>query len=248
MPDNRKQMQITYAQLRDYILNNAENGIYHHTYGMEETLIGSLGKPDFPPESMADNFSRSTMGILSHNPRKQAEYTAVAAAVLASRYAIEAGADTTEAYCLGDLYMQRISEFKQEEEYWEMLPGMMASFQELIAIGQRRKDQNYHIQKVKNYISQNSSCPITVKMLADYAQLTPNYLSAVFKQSEGISVMEYVRQARIAAAEQMLRFSDRSICEIAAYLCFSSTSHFSACFKKYTGMRPSEYRRRNHSW
>ena len=45
-------------------------------------------------------------------------------------------------------------------------------------------------------------------------------------------------------ARRLLDYTDKSLTSISSYLGFSSPSHFSRVFKKYTGMLPSEYRGR----
>ncbi|MCB5388116.1 helix-turn-helix domain-containing protein [Blautia glucerasea] len=40
----------------------------------------------------------------------------------------------------------------------------------------------------------------------------------------------------------MLRYSDKSLSAISTHLGFSSQSHFSRVFKKYTAKNPSNYR------
>lgn len=44
-------------------------------------------------------------------------------------------------------------------------------------------------------------------------------------------------------AKGLLRYTDKSITAISDYLGFSSQSHFSHVFKKYSGNLPNEYRK-----
>ena len=50
------------------------------------------------------------------------------------------------------------------------------------------------------------------------------------------------REQKIEKATHLLRYSDQSIVDIAAYLSFSSQSHFIQIFEGYTGLTPKKYR------
>ena len=47
-------------------------------------------------------------------------------------------------------------------------------------------------------------------------------------------------------AKRLLRYTDKPITSISAYLGFSSQSHFSRVFKKYANCLPNEYRKRHN--
>lgn len=51
-------------------------------------------------------------------------------------------------------------------------------------------------------------------------------------------------QEKTEEAKRLLRYSDKSLTAIGAYLGFSSPGHFSRVFKKYAGVSPREYRER----
>ena len=80
--------------------------------------------------------------------------------------------------------------------------------------------------------------------------LTPAYLSALFKKQVGVTISAYIRTLRIDAAKNMLRYSDYTPIEIGNYLCFSSHSYFIRIFRQETGMTPKVYQQKyfSRSW
>lgn len=64
------------------------------------------------------------------------------------------------------------------------------------------------------------------------------------KQLVGVTPIEFLRQVRIQRAMQLMTLSRKSVSEIAYAVGFSDPKYFSKCFKKETGMSPSEYRER----
>ena len=57
----------------------------------------------------------------------------------------------------------------------------------------------------------------------------------------GVTPIEFLRQVRIQRAMQLMSLSKKTVSEIAYAVGFSDPKYFSKCFKKETGMSPSEY-------
>ena len=93
-----------------------------------------------------------------------------------------------------------------------------------------------------NYIYSHIKERITIQDLAEHTGLSCNYLSRIFKQNLGVSISDYIREQKIEKATHLLRYSDQSIVDIAAYLSFSSQSHFIQIFEGYIGLTPKKYR------
>ena len=70
-------------------------------------------------------------------------------------------------------------------------------------------------------------------------------MSYKFKQETGMTLTEYILKEKTEEAKRLLRYSDKPINAISAYLGFSSQSHFSSVFKKYTNCLPNDYRKKH---
>lgn len=101
------------------------------------------------------------------------------------------------------------------------------------------------IDEIKMYIRQNCSEHITLKRLADYAYLSPAYLSRHFKQCTGQNVSQYISETRIKNAKHLLNTTNDSITQISLACGYKSTSNFQKSFKKAVGMSASEYRKQS---
>ena len=77
---------------------------------------------------------------------------------------------------------------------------------------------------------------LRARMLKEYSSI-----SKLFSQMNSMSVERYAILQRIEYAKELLSYGDRSISEIAWELGFSSPAHFSAQFRKETGMSPRQF-------
>ena len=89
-----------------------------------------------------------------------------------------------------------------------------------------------------------------VQVLSEYTGLSASYLSRLFKKELGISISDYILEKKIEKSENLLKYSDYSLVDIANYLAFSSQSHFIQTFKKAVGITPNKYRNQYYhsSW
>lgn len=95
------------------------------------------------------------------------------------------------------------------------------------------------------YIDLNLASPISTKDIAKDQFLSPNYLSARFRQELGVSISDYLLNRRVRLAAQLLSTTQLSVQEIAAKTGIGDASYFSKQFKRVMGVSPHEYRKHN---
>lgn len=95
------------------------------------------------------------------------------------------------------------------------------------------------------FIGYNFGSDLTLDFLAEYAHLSPEYLSRYFKKHTGKNLFTFITETRIKKAKYLLRTEDLPIHEIAEYCGYVSISSFEKAFKKFTGMTSGEYRKMN---
>lgn len=98
------------------------------------------------------------------------------------------------------------------------------------------------LRKVEDYVRGQLAEEISVRALAELVELSPFHFSRVFKQTTGMSPLQFVRRERIARAQQLIRESSRSILEIALEVGYASPSHFTQVFLRVVGVTPTEFR------
>ena len=99
--------------------------------------------------------------------------------------------------------------------------------------------------KAREYVLAHINERISLGDVADYACVSPGYMSKSFKRIMGVSLVDYISTMKIARAKEMMEESrSERIADIALALGFSNIYYFSKVFRKVEGMTPSEYMRR----
>ena len=98
------------------------------------------------------------------------------------------------------------------------------------------------VLQVQQYLEENYSRRICLEGLARQFHLSSSYLSHLFKDVTGHSVMGYLKACRIAAAKRLLAQTQLSISQILEDCGFADSSNFSRTFRQDTGLSPSAFR------
>lgn len=98
---------------------------------------------------------------------------------------------------------------------------------------------------IKKYIDVHYSTDLNLDSLATATYMNKYYLVHSFKESFGISPIEYLIKKRISVAKILLETTKYYIGEIAELVGFNSQSYFSQLFKKRVGITPGKYRENN---
>ena len=97
------------------------------------------------------------------------------------------------------------------------------------------------VMRVMESISKDCSLPFSQKNLAEGLGLTPAYFSRLFEKRTGMKFTEYLTQARITHARELLH-GGVALTEVAQASGFQRKSYFCEVFRKQTGMTTMEYR------
>ncbi|MFC9707461.1 AraC family transcriptional regulator [Paenibacillus sp. NPDC056933] len=80
--------------------------------------------------------------------------------------------------------------------------------------------------------------------IADELAMSPIYVSRLYKQLTLKGLTDVINETRIAKAQHLLMETDRSVADIAEQTGFTNSSYFYRMFKKFNGVTPNDYRRK----
>jgi len=108
---------------------------------------------------------------------------------------------------------------------------------------ERKNSKNEKLAEfILNYIEKNFDKDLTINDIASAVYISPAYASALFKDSTGRTIGEYLREIRVEKAKIMLAETNKNIEKISASVGYNQLRSFLRVFKSVTGMTPSEYR------
>lgn len=125
-----------------------------------------------------------------------------------------------------------------EELMWQMVRDYCAYVRRYSL-----KEYSPAVQKVMNYVNLNVAEPLTLKSLAAMCFISPSYLSALFKQETGTTLIDYINTQRVNRAAQLLEHSSHTIAAVAEEVGILDVNYFTKIFKKTLGVTPTRYRR-----
>ena len=148
------------------------------------------------------------------------------------------------------IYNQMIRELQLHRVYYE---DMISLYMHHIFITinryikERRETKNdtiNDIERAAHYFKDNYNKQISIEQYAAEHLMSVNWFIHSFKSVMKMSPMQYIISLRIAMAKGYLENSAKNIAEISNEVGYENALYFSRLFRKYTGMTPTEYRKK----
>lgn len=142
-----------------------------------------------------------------------------------------------------DLYYMCLNLESLEEFFEDLKERIESILTESYQVKEKKQDRdNLFVKTVmeiveKNYTNQNFSS----QFIADYMNLSSQYVVKKFKMYTGISLNEYILDVRMKEAAYLLTKTDMPISQVASNLGIENENYFYKLFKKVYGCTPREF-------
>lgn len=97
-------------------------------------------------------------------------------------------------------------------------------------------------EQMVKYIQEHITDPsLNAGELCERFDITPSYISKIFKKETGEGVLDYIHHERIRQAKELLK-SGKTVQEVALSMGYTDARGFIRAFKRYEGITPGQYK------
>jgi YesN/AraC family two-component response regulator len=168
------------------------------------------------------------------------------------------GQSSTAVELIGTLHKLRESHHNHQEHFQLKTSSIMMEF--LITLSRELTSSFLHfdnpvsttrstrmIHDLLSFFQSNYASGISGKIVEEKYNCNFDYINRMFKKATGTTIFAYLNDLRISKAKLLLSDGTGKISEVAEKSGFRDVYYFSKVFKKYTGITPGTYSRKN-SW
>ena len=129
------------------------------------------------------------------------------------------------------------------------IPDIVQVFSQLITkteelTSDSQANQNERVARdVKSYIHEHYMEDISLDDICNSIYLSVPYVCSIFKQEEGVTIMNYLTDYRIGVARELLLNKSYHTSDVMQMVGYTDVKYFSKVFKKKMGITPAEYRK-----
>ncbi len=163
-----------------------------------------------------------------------------------SRAASEGGVDINVLLEMNLNNVKRLMKVADQQDLCAWIGKAVDDFIELV----HSKQDSRRISQIKpaiDYIEDNYDTPLTLSDVARAACLSVSRLSHLFKEQLGVTIIDYITNARIEMAKNLLIATNKSCTEVCFEVGYSNQSYFTRTFKNVAGMTPKQFRSINRT-
>lgn len=245
---NESKMNELSHRLEKVIFHRQESGILHNSFLWSEGIFEAVCSGDeVQVQKLMEqeiHLEGEVGQVANDRLRNFKDLLICSVANLSFRIIREQILDSEMAYSISDACIQMVEDSKCENELMEAAAAFCLTFCRYV----QKRTSEYHplIRQAKEYVFKHFHEKIVIEQMAEKLNVSSSYLGMIFKQSEGMTLHQFIMQEKIQRSKNLLRYSDYELCTISQYLGFASQSHFGREFKKYAGCTPSSYRSMNN--
>lgn len=93
-----------------------------------------------------------------------------------------------------------------------------------------------YVNKAKTYIYNNLNRPIQQNEIAEYLNISPQYLCAVFRKTEGVPLMTFINKIKLEKIKSLMEKEHLKLYQAAELYGYTNPNYVSKIYKKYYRM------------
>ena len=136
----------------------------------------------------------------------------------------------------------------EPEKKWGLTGLFLQLLEEVSHTARRLFDKEFpayspYVNRAKEYIYQNLQRPISEKEVAEHLGITPEYLCAVFKRANDVSLITFVNQAKLSRIRTEMERENLRLYEAAVRYGYHDPNYVSRLYKRYFGKNITDFKK-----
>jgi len=215
---------------------------YHYPLELEQKIINAIkvGDSEQAWTTMEQVFELNLSGHVSANLYRCLVYGMIGTLLEGARQGGYPDAAKEMSFPDGDISKMSVGKMKQR---FQVLAEEIC--RKILDIQKETSRDQTLSRKVQDYIQENYQDPdLNISITSQHFDLTPAYLSSIYKKQTGGSLLEYINTVRIIHAQEFLE-QGYSVVEVAERSGFRDSGTFIRAFKKKMGVTPGQLKKKN---
>lgn len=234
---------ITSKSENQNIINEMQ--LIEQRYAYENQLMEAVIKgSDYKSDKLFAALSQINLEHRIADPVRSLKNYCIILNTLLRKAAEKGGVHPIHINSISSDFAKRIEQLNGAEQIKDFMKNMFKGYCKLVKT-HSLKDYSPPVQRVLACISSNLNSNLRLNALAKLQNISPAYLSTLFKKELGVTLTSYVNSARVEHAIQLLKNTHLQVQTIAAHCGMPDVQYFSKIFKKQTGVTPKEFREKN---
>lgn len=230
---------------RDKIEDSVTQLRLKHYYNDMDLLTDAIKRGDYADALIHMNKQRGGSLLMSHNltPLMTAKKGLYIQNTIFRLTAHSCGIEPKYLRMISQKYSKEIDELTDPSQETELRQHMLYAYCEMVS---KCKMSGYSpiIQKTIAYISRHLADEnLSLTQLSENVNTNSSYLSKLFKAEVNMTLTEYISQARIEKAMEYIKSGNMKIQDVALAVGYTDTAYFTRCFRKRTGLSPTEFQK-----
>lgn len=163
---------------------------------------------------------------------------------IACRAAIKGGLPISLAHSASYMYGTRIERAMSFKKLLSLQSRIGLEYCQLVS-DYTYLEYNPLVKRTIDYIYANLHNIVKPSVIAKIENTNQSYLSKIFKEQTGKTIMNFVHTAKINKAIELMNERRFTLTDISHILSYNSQSHFSRTFKQITSLSPKDYMKSN---
>lgn len=216
---------------------------YEYPMEIEQKIVNAMktGDSETAKGTMLEIFDRNLQGKITTNVYRCLVYGLIGTLIEGASQGGYKTAASELQFPDGDLSGTSVEAVRRQ--FCELMEQICEEIRKI----QKEASQDYTLsKKVQRYILENYSDPdLNISIASQYFELTPSYLSGLYKKQTGESLLDYINTVRMENAERLLE-QGYSVVEAAQMTGFRDSNALIRIYKKKRGMTPGQLKKEKY--